>query len=108
MERVAHRAGHNRCSYYLHIKRSGLSPTILFKYGKAIGRDFYKDIPDLLQFRADEPDIPYAGKTLTAEEAIRQSDEWKDKYYESLEKHVRLVDKSHQNEQVKPEFWIPR
>lgn len=92
IERVARKAGYKRGTFYLHIKQPDLAPAILFKYGKALSHDFTTDIPELIPYLAGEPDAPYGTDALTTEEAIRQRDEWKDKYYELLERYLHLVD----------------
>lgn len=92
IERITRRAGYKRGTYYLHIKQPQLAPSILFKYGRALNYDFSKDIPELTEFLTGEPDNIYSKDVANIEEAIRQRDEWKDKYYELLEKYLHLID----------------
>ena len=60
-------------------------------YGKAIKHDFTEEFPEMPKYVVEDPDQDY-GKKLTLEEAIRQRDQWKDKYLELLEKYNRLIE----------------
>ena len=90
---VAKKAGYKRGTYYLHIKKKDLSVTILNKYAKAIGYDFSEDIGEMEQFILEEPETVYVTKPQTIEEAIRQRNEWKEKYYLLMEKYLKLIEK---------------
>ncbi len=89
---ITNRAGYNRSSYYNHILKPDLSFTILTKYGKALGHDFSRELPEIQPYmRLDEPTPGYQ-TNLTTEELIKQRDLWKDKYLELLEKYNRLIE----------------
>lgn len=89
---IAKKAGYNRSSLYNHINTSDLSFEILEKYGKALGYDFTKIFPEMVKYIAfEDPEHPY-GETLTFETLLRQRDQWRDKYYDLLEKYNRLIE----------------
>lgn len=89
---IAKKAGYNRSSLYNHINTSDLSFEILEKYGKALGYDFTKIFPEMVKYIAfEDPERPY-GESLTFETLLRQRDQWRDKYYDLLEKYNRLIE----------------
>lgn len=92
IQQASKRAGYSRSSYYHHIEDSTLSFEILEQYGKAIGYDFTEDFPEMNKYLFEDPSENYT-KAITFEEAIRQRDHWRDKYYNLLEQFHKLVEK---------------
>jgi hypothetical protein len=88
---AAERAGYSRSSYYYHIMDPDLSFEILQKYGKAINYDFRNDFPDMSQHVLEEDDAKYI-KPTNLEQAIREIDRWREKYFELLEKYGQLLE----------------
>lgn len=66
---------------------------ILQKYGKAIGHNFSEEIEDLPSSIVEEPESFYGNQPATIEEAIRQRNHWKEKYYELMEKYIKCMEK---------------
>ncbi len=93
---VAARAGYSRSSYYKHIENPQLEYHILMAYGKAIKYDFTEEFPDMPKYVLEDPEEQYT-KTPSLDEAIRQRDQWKDKYLELLEKYNRLIEQRMEN-----------
>ncbi|RYE51191.1 MAG: hypothetical protein EOP48_18570 [Sphingobacteriales bacterium] len=89
---ITKRAGYNRSSYYNHILLADLSYVILEKYGKAMGYDFSKILPEMRSYISfEEPEGSY-GEPFTIENVIKQRDTWKDKYLQLLEKYNVLIE----------------
>lgn len=76
----------------MHIKKEDLSASILSRYAKAIGHDFSEDISEMGQY-VQEPEAVYGNEPRTLEEAIRQRNEWKEKYYALMEKYLKCIEK---------------
>ncbi len=91
---AAKKAGYKRSTYYLHIKQKDLDIKILKKYALAIKHDFSREIPAMNDFMLAEEDHPYGNDPTTMAEAIKQRDEWKEKYYALMEKYVKYVEAS--------------
>jgi len=87
---IVKKAGYSRSSYYHHINDEALSYDILEAYGRAMKYDFTEDLPQMNKYMVEDPSEEYA--FLTLEEAVRQRDLWKDKYYTLLEKYHLLVE----------------
>lgn len=77
----------------MHIKKKNLPVSILSKYAKAIGHDFSEEIQDMDQFILEEPESLYSNEPKTIEEAVKQRNEWKEKYYALMEKYIKLMEK---------------
>jgi hypothetical protein len=77
----------------LHIKQKDLNLDILKKYAKAIEYDFSNEVSGLETFVVGEEESVYKTKPKTLKDALKQRDEWKDKYYELMEKYQRLLEK---------------
>jgi len=94
------KVGISRSSYYNHTVDPELSLDILLKYGKVLRHDFMEDFPDLLGNKLNEADRNYVSlsKADTLEEAERQRDIWKDKYYVLLEKYHLLKEQIEERE----------
>ena len=92
IERIAQKAGYKRGTYYLHIKQADLSLAILSKYAKVIGAELTDSLPDLKQYQLEEPAPTYSIEPISREEAIRQRNEWKEKYYQLMEKYVACME----------------
>lgn len=90
IKQITKRAGYSRSSYYNHIGDPDLSYDILMAYGKAMQYDFTKDLPEMNKYLFEDPSESYT--ILTVEEAMRQRDHWRDKYYDLLEKYHKLVE----------------
>ncbi len=80
-------------TYYLHRKKQDLPLHILAKYGIAIGHDFSEEIPEMAKFAVEEHQPEYSNEPKTLTEAIRQKNEWREKYFALLEKYLGIVDK---------------
>jgi len=81
------RLGYSRTTYYNHIRNKDLPLEILNKYGRALGYDFSHEIPEMSEMMNVINTVP-----LSIEEAVRQREIWKAKYYELLEKHNRYLE----------------
>jgi AcrR family transcriptional regulator len=92
IEEITRRAGYKRGTYYLHIRKNDLSATVLARYGKAIGHNFSEEIPDLTPLDIEDPESAYLKEPRTVEEAIKQRNEWKEKYYTLLEKYLKYIE----------------
>lgn len=90
-ETVAVKAGYSRSGYYKHIKKSDLGFHILIAYGKAIKHDFTEELPNMPKYIVEDLPEPYS-KTISAEEAIRQRDIWRDRYFELMVKYNKLIE----------------
>jgi hypothetical protein len=90
-EDVANRAGYTRSAYYKHIENPNLDYHILMAYGRAIGKDFTEEFPDMPKYVLAESDEIY-GTPNTLEEAIKLLELWKGKYVEILEKYNKLIE----------------
>jgi hypothetical protein len=91
IEFVAKKAGYSRASYYKHKEDNNLEYHILAAYGKALKHDFTEELPEMPKYLVEEPEEQY-GKAPTLQEAVKQRDKWKEKYYELLEKYNRLIE----------------
>ncbi|RYY62234.1 MAG: hypothetical protein EOO05_03530 [Chitinophagaceae bacterium] len=90
-EKVAVKAGYSRSSYYKHISNPDLDFHILTAYGKAIQYDFTEQFPDMPKYMVYDPEENYdAPKSL--DDALKQRDSWKDKYYDLLEKYNSMME----------------
>lgn len=89
---LAVKAGYKRGTYYLHIKDPDLSDAILNKYAKALDYDFSQDIPGIEKQLIDEPSTEYGNEPKTLQEAKVQTDFWRQKYYELLDKYVKVIE----------------
>ena len=89
---VAQRAGYKRVTYYLHRKTEDLSLDILAKYSRAIGHDFSEEIPGMKHFIVEDEGVIYHNEPSTIEEAIKQRNEWKEKYYALMEKYHKYIE----------------
>jgi hypothetical protein len=92
------RMGISRGTFYNHRDDPNLSFEDLERYGKVMGYDFTNDFPEMQKYVVEEPVAPY-GEPKTFDEAIKQRDYWrnqtdifKNKYLESLEKYNRLIE----------------
>lgn len=71
----------SRSTIYNDFEREFLSNEEMLRYGKAIGHDFSVDIPEL---------VNYSLIKESREDYLSQKD-YREKYYELLEKHVALL-----------------
>lgn len=90
-EKVAVKAGYSRSGYYKHIANPDLDFHILTAYGQALGYDFTEQFPEMPRYMVYDPEENY-NVPVTTEDAVRQRDAWKDKYYELLEKYNSMVE----------------
>jgi len=89
---IAKKAGYNRTSLYNHIRTPDLSFDILEKYGKALAYDFTRVFPEMIRYIAfEDPKAEYR-ETLTFDIVLKQRDQWRDKYYDLLEKYNKLIE----------------
>jgi AcrR family transcriptional regulator len=87
---IVKKAGYSRSSYYHHIGNEELSYEILETYGRAMKYDFTEDLPEMSKYLVEDSSEAYT--LLTPDEAIKQRDYWKDKYYTLLEKYHLLIE----------------
>jgi AcrR family transcriptional regulator len=89
--KVVKRAGYSRSSYYIHITDKLLPFDILREYAKALKHDFSAEFPEMgkLTVQEDEEDF---GDPDTLEKALKQRNNWRDKYYGLLEKYNKLLE----------------
>lgn len=89
---IAKKAGYNRTSLYNHIKTFDLSFDIIEKYGKALGFDFTTVFPEMIKYIAfEDPKADYP-ESLTFDQVLKQRNQWRDKYYDLLEKYNKLIE----------------
>lgn len=93
IDTIARKAGYKRVTYYSHIKQRDLNLSILEKYGRAINHDFSSAVPALRELRVEEDESIYAKESIPLETALKQLQVWKEKYYELMEKYIKLVEK---------------
>lgn len=79
----------SKTSYYNHIEEKNLSVEILLKYGEALNYDFSVEIPEIK--KAQSILANEAPKTL--QEAKKQIEYWKTRYYDLLEKYNQIIEK---------------
>ncbi len=89
---IARKAGYKRVTYYLHIKQPDLSFSILSKYAQALDHDFSGEIPGTESQVIDDPSFDYSSDPTTLKEAKEQITTWKQKYYELLDKYVKVIE----------------
>ena len=85
------RAGYSRASYYNHIMEPELSFEILKDYGKAIRYDFSVDFPEMEKFIVEDDSEGY-NTPNTLDQAIKEVEKWRQKYYSLLEKYHKLIE----------------
>lgn len=83
--KIAKKAGYSRGSYYVHIAQPELSFEILQQYGKAMNYNFADDFPEMKNYVLEDPETTYIFAS-NFEDAVRQRDYWRNKYYNLLEK----------------------
>lgn len=86
------KVGVSRSAYYNHIADPQLPIDTLLKYGKVLHYDFMEDFPELFTNNLADGRDSYTqlSHAETKEEAEKQRDIWKEKYYELLEKYMAL------------------
>lgn len=84
--------GISRGTYYNHIADPKLPLELLEQYGKVLRYDFTQDIPQMKKYSLEEPEA-YYGQPATLEEAIRQRDYYREKYYTLMEQYHKVVEK---------------
>ena len=88
---AAKRAGYSRSSYYNHVLDPELDFSILNDYGKAIRYDFSIDFPEMEKFVVESDSEGYRTPN-TLDQAIKEVEKWRQKYYSLLEKYHRLIE----------------
>ena len=88
---VAERTGYSRSTYYYHILDPELPFEILQKYGKALNYDFTADFPDMTKHILEEDEKKYIRPT-NLEQAVRQLEILREKYFALLEKYQQLLE----------------
>ena len=81
VETITRKLNYSRTTYYNHIKNKNLPLDILIRYGRVLGYDFSQDIPEV-----KEMENMLNSRPLSIEEAIRQREVWRARYYELMEK----------------------
>ena len=89
---ISKKAGFNRSSFYNHISKPDLSFEILERYGKALGFDFTKIFPVMDRYISFEDTGNAYPKVLTFDQLEMQRDQWRDKYYDLLERYNKLIE----------------
>jgi hypothetical protein len=89
--KVVKRAGYSRSSYYIHITDPKLAYDIMAQYSRAINHDFSDDFPEMARYLLKEDEEIY-GEPDTIEMAVKQRNNWRDKYYFLLEKYQKLLE----------------
>lgn len=82
------KVGYGRTAYYMHTQNPKLPYDILEKYGKVLNYDFTDHFPDMVKYIS----FSTPKREITLEQAIRERDQWKDKYLHLLEKYNSLVE----------------
>lgn len=85
---IVKRAGYSRSSYYSHIENLQLPYDILEVYGRILNYDFTDHFPDMIKYVS----FTTPKEEITLDRAIRERDQWKDKYVNLLEKYNSLVE----------------
>lgn len=85
---IVNRAEYSRSSYYTHIHNPLLRYDILEIYGKVLNYDFTDHFPDMVKYVS----FTTPKQEITLDQAIRERDQWKDKYFNLLEKYNFLVE----------------
>ena len=86
--KIIKKAGYkSTTSYYRHVQMADLSLEIVHKYGEALKHDFSLEIPEIKEVDW----LVESGNPKTIQEAIRERDYWRDKYYSVLEKNNELL-----------------
>lgn len=92
--KLVEKAGFSRSSYYNHIKDPDLSIDILLQYDKILGVNFIDFLEEYID--RDVNDIQYiylnSSKPVTLDESKLQTQFWKNKYLELLEKYQVLLE----------------
>jgi hypothetical protein len=88
---AAERAGYSRSSYYYHIMDPELSFEILQRYGRALNYDFKNDFPEMSKHILEEDDAKYI-KPTNLEQAVKEIEKWREKYFELLERYRQLLE----------------
>ncbi|WP_288370376.1 hypothetical protein [uncultured Algoriphagus sp.] len=81
---------------YRQFEKDDLPFHIIRRFGKAMGHDFRVEFPEMDEeetySRSDSwGQDPGTYEPVTISQAIQQRDTWKEKYYELLEKHNKLL-----------------
>lgn len=81
--KVAEQKGVSQRHMYNLFASDNISNDDMLAFGKIIGYDFSKDIPELIEYMIiAEPDMQYKSEQV----------DWRIKYFELLEKHTRLLE----------------
>ncbi len=88
---LAKQVGYDRASLYRHFADDNLDDGIILKYAQALKYNFNYEFPELTQFTnvLQEPITEY--KPMTVSEALKESDYWRGKYIDLLEKHNQML-----------------
>jgi hypothetical protein len=87
------RVGYQYSTYFSHVNNPNLSLEILAKYGKAIGHDFSKEIPEMVPFVTADPQ-PNAYEEMSREALIRELHKQKDRLLDQAEKIAALLEEN--------------
>ncbi len=92
--KVVQKAGFSRSSFYNHTTDPELPVDILLKYGTVLRYDFIENFPELLGNHVKEiiPKYTAESKAETIDEALKQRDAWREKYFELLEKYQAALE----------------
>lgn len=95
---IAKKMKYERTAPYQHFKKKDLDYGIILSYGKVLKHDFSKEIPEIVDFisTVSEPLEDY--NTLSLSEALKQRDNWRDKYLTLLEKYTELLEGKNGND----------
>lgn len=81
VEALTRKLNYSRTTYYNHIRNKDLPLDILMRYGRVLGYDFSQDIPEMA-----EMENALNTRPLSIEEAVRQRETWRTRYYDLLER----------------------
>ena len=95
--KIAEEAGYKQSTFYKHTKQPDLDFSILYKYAKVMDNYFTKELPEFTKYLEDNGLVKTGKEKLTYEELLIERDNWRDKYYITLEKLNECLQKQSKN-----------
>ena len=77
----------SRMSFYNHVKDKDLPREVLHEYGRSLCYDFSRDLTDIREI-----DHILSIEPSTLEEAIRQMEAWRERFYQLVEEFHAYLD----------------
>lgn len=99
LSKILELTGYHRSTYYTHVNNPDLAFEILYKYGKAIPRDFSLQFPEIREYfsRSEEPDHSFVGEAevpayqkMSREALLSYTTSLREKYLILLEENRAL------------------